>query len=125
MTDLPPPGAAPNDDQPGIRILAQYIRDLSFESPHAPESLRGGAAQPQMDLGVELNARGRPDGYYEVELKLTARASRDTEAVFMVELLYARPLPDPRRRRRGPGSGADDRVPPLPVPVRAGGSSPT
>jgi preprotein translocase subunit SecB len=89
MTDLPPPGAAPSDDQPGIRILAQYIRDLSFESPHAPESLRGGAAQPQVDLGVELNARGRPDGYYEVELKLTARASRDSEAVFMVELLYA------------------------------------
>ena len=89
MTDLPPPGAAPADDQPGIRILAQYIRDLSFESPHAPESLRGGTAQPQVDLGVELNARGRPDGYYEVELKLTARATRDDEAVFVIELLYA------------------------------------
>src|SRR5580698_8033939 len=89
MTDLPPQGAAPADEQPGIRILAQYIRDLSFESPHAPESLRGGAAQPQVDLGVELNARGRPDGYYEVELKLTARATRDDEAVFVIELLYA------------------------------------
>jgi preprotein translocase subunit SecB len=89
MTDLPTPGATPADEQPGIRILAQYIRDLSFESPHAPESLRGGAAQPQVDLGVELNARGRPDGYYEVELKLTARAVRDAESVFIVELLYA------------------------------------
>ena len=89
MTDLPPQGAAPADDQPGIRILAQYIRDLSFESPRAPESLRAGAAQPQVDLGVELNARGRPDGYYEVELKLTARAVRDNDAVFVIELLYA------------------------------------
>ena len=89
MTDLPPQGAAPADDQPGIRILAQYIRDLSFESPHAPESLRAGAAQPQVDLGVELNARGRPDGFYEVELKLNARAVRDSEAVFVIELLYA------------------------------------
>jgi preprotein translocase subunit SecB len=89
MTDLPPPGATPSDDQPGIRILAQYIRDLSFESPHAPESLRGGAAQPQVDLGVELNARGRPDGYFEVELKLNARAAREADAVFMVELIYA------------------------------------
>ncbi len=77
------------DDQPGIRILAQYIRDLSFESPHCPESLRGGQPQPQIDLGVELNARGRPDGFYEVELKLNARASRETEAVFHIELLYA------------------------------------
>jgi len=89
MTDLPAPGAGNPDDQPGIRILAQYIRDLSFESPHAPESLRGGAAQPQVDMGVELNARGRPDGFYEVELKLSAKAARETEPVFMIELLYA------------------------------------
>ena len=33
-------------EQPGIRILAQFIRDLSFENPRAPESLRAGAAQP-------------------------------------------------------------------------------
>ena len=46
MTDLPTQGVGAPDDQPGIRILAQYIRDLSFESPHAPDSLRGGAAQP-------------------------------------------------------------------------------
>jgi preprotein translocase subunit SecB len=88
MTDLPPPGAINADDQPGIRILAQYIRDLSFESPRAPESLRGGA-QPQVDLGVELNARGRPDGLFEVELKLSAKAARDNDAVFVIELLYA------------------------------------
>jgi preprotein translocase subunit SecB len=89
MTDLPPTGAPPADEQPGIRILAQYIRDLSFESPHAPESLRGGSISPQVDMGVELNARGRPDGFYEVELKLNARASRDSEAVFHIELVYA------------------------------------
>jgi preprotein translocase subunit SecB len=85
MTDTPPMGA----DQPGIRILAQYIRDLSFESPHAPESLRGGVQPPQVDLGVELNARARPDGYFEVELKLNARAQREAESVFHIELLYA------------------------------------
>lgn len=91
MTDVPP--QAPADGQeppPGIRILAQYVRDLSFENPRAPDSLRGGAPQPQIDLGVELNARGRPDGLFEVELKLTATAGRDGgEAVFVVELVYA------------------------------------
>src|SRR5207253_1453906 len=74
MTDTAAGAPPPDDGQPGIRILAQYIRDLSFESPHAPESLRGGAQQPQIDLGVELNARGREDGLFEVELKLNARA---------------------------------------------------
>jgi preprotein translocase subunit SecB len=90
MTDLPTPGAdngaAP--PPPGVRVLVQFIRDLSFESPHAPESLRPGPTQPQVDLGVELNARARPDGLFDVELKMTARASRDGETVFHLELLY-------------------------------------
>ena len=74
---------------PGMRILAQFTRDLSFESPHAPDSLRGGLPAPQIDLGVELNARGRTDGFFEVELKLTVRADRDAQIVFHIELIYA------------------------------------
>ena len=73
---------------PGIRILAQFVRDLSFENPRAPEALRGGAAQPQIDLGVEMNARGREDGFFEVDLKLSAKAQRDDGPLFVVELLY-------------------------------------
>lgn len=96
MTDTPPtdftaPGPNGQDpsDQPGIRILAQYIKDLSFESPHAPDSLRANAPQPQIDLNVELNAKGRDDGLFETELKLTARAVREPETVFHIELVYA------------------------------------
>ncbi len=74
--------------EPGIRILAQFVRDLSFENPRAPDSLRAGAAQPQIDLGVEMNARGRDDGFFEVELKLSARANREDGPMFVVELLY-------------------------------------
>jgi len=95
MTDTfsPPPGLASNAQdaaaQPGLRILAQYIRDLSFENPKAPESLRGGASPPQIDMAVELNAQGREGGVYEVELKMTAAARRDGEPVFQIELVYA------------------------------------
>jgi len=93
MTDIDAgAGAPPSTDEaqaPGIRILAQFVRDLSFENPRAPESLRAGAAQPQIDLGVEMNARGREDGFYEVDLKLSAAAKRDDGPVFVVELLYA------------------------------------
>jgi preprotein translocase subunit SecB len=76
------------DTGPGIRILAQFIRDLSFENPRAPESMRAGAPQPQIELGVEMNGRGRDDGLYEVDLKLSATAQRENEAVFHIELLY-------------------------------------
>ena len=75
--------------EPGIRILAQFIRDLSFENPRAPDTLRAGSgAQPSIDMGVEMNARGRDDGFFEVDLKLSARATREDGPVFHVELLY-------------------------------------
>ena len=76
-----PPEAA------GIRILAQFVKDFSFENPRAPDSLRVGA-QPQIDLGVEMNAKGREDGLFEVELKLSARAEREDGPLFIVELVY-------------------------------------
>ncbi|HEY8615341.1 protein-export chaperone SecB [Phenylobacterium sp.] len=90
MTDIDAGAGAPDQasEGPGIRILAQFIRDLSFENPRAPEALRGGAAQPQIDLGVEMNARGREDGLFEVDLKLSARAQREDGPLFVVELLY-------------------------------------
>ncbi|HEX4196896.1 MAG TPA: protein-export chaperone SecB [Caulobacteraceae bacterium] len=73
---------------PGIRIMAQFIRDLSFENPRAPESLRSSTTQPQIDLGVEMAARARPDELYEVDLKLTASAQSNGDPIFTVELLY-------------------------------------
>jgi len=75
-------------EEPGIRVLAQYIRDLSFENPRAPEALRQTTDQPQMDVGVEMNARSRDDGFFEVDLKLSARASREDGPLFHVEVLY-------------------------------------
>jgi preprotein translocase subunit SecB len=72
----------------GIRVLAQYTRDLSFENPRAPDSLRVSGEQPAIDIGVELNAKGRPDGLFEVDLRLTIKATTDAMTVFNVELLY-------------------------------------
>lgn len=92
MTDVSP--AEPNGQAqtgqppvPGFRILAQFVRDLSFENPRAPDSLRIDG-KPQIDMGVELNAQGRPDGLFEVDIKLSIKASTETIAVFHVELLY-------------------------------------
>lgn len=103
MSDTPPDGQGPADaPEPApeaaqggavVRILAQFVRDLSFENPHAPDSLRG-FSQPQIELSVEMKARGRPDGLFEIDLKLGAVASRplaegQPESVaFQIELLY-------------------------------------
>jgi preprotein translocase subunit SecB len=90
MTDIDAGAAAQNGQgaEPGIRILAQFIRDLSMENPRAPDALRPSQDQPQIDLNVEMNARGREDGLFEVDRKLSARANRADGPLFVVELLY-------------------------------------
>jgi preprotein translocase subunit SecB len=87
MTDFaaaPGPAEAP----PGIRVVAQFVRDLSFENPRAPDSLRSQAGPPQIELGVEVNARGRPDQLFEADLKLNVTAQSGGETLFHIELLY-------------------------------------
>ena len=89
MTDV---NAGSGSDQPPsnahLRVLAQFTRDLSFENPRAPDSLRMASGQPSVELGVEMSAKGRSDGLFEVDLKLSVKASREGEVSFQVELIY-------------------------------------
>ena len=73
---------------PQLRVLAQFTRDLSFENPRAPDSMRMATGQPNVELGVEMSARGRSDGLFEVDLKLSVLASNESEVSFQVELVY-------------------------------------
>ncbi|NBB17681.1 protein-export chaperone SecB [Caulobacter sp. SLTY] len=88
MTDTNAGANGEDMTAPGLRVLAQYTRDLSFENPRAPDSLRVTGEAPQIEIGVELNARGRGDGLFEVEMKLQVDAKRGGEPAFNVELVY-------------------------------------
>lgn len=93
MTDTQTTGDVPaaqngQDGGPGIRILAQFVRDFSFENPNAPESLRATEGQPNIEMNVEMSARSREDGLFEVDLKLSAKAVRAETAIFVVELVF-------------------------------------
>jgi preprotein translocase subunit SecB len=81
-------GASPGgDNAPRIQIVAQYVKDLSFENPGAPGSV---TQRPQIDLGVDLQARRLENQLYEVELKLRVNAkSAEDKPVFLLELAYA------------------------------------
>jgi preprotein translocase subunit SecB len=82
-TDATPEAPA----MPGIRILAQYVRDLSFENPRAPASLMADGP-PKIDLEVELNAQRHDATQFQLELKLVVSATRAEEVAFQVELVY-------------------------------------
>ena len=89
-------GAAAEDRAPRqIVVHAQYIKDLSFENPNAPDILIDPPSQPDVEIGVNVGARGLNSEQYEVMLSLSARANC---------LLYTSPSPRDMRRSRMPSS---------------------
>ncbi|MCG8441927.1 MAG: protein-export chaperone SecB [Caulobacterales bacterium] len=76
-------------DSPQIRVLAQYVKDLSFENPQASKSLRGGQAAPNIELGIDVQARRGEGGAFEVDLNIEAKATRGEELAFLTELKYS------------------------------------
>ena len=87
-----PEGAATNGNgnaqQPTLNVLAQYVKDLSFESPGAPNSLRGRDKAPGININVNVNANPLSDKQFDVNLTLNAKAAFDKEVLFNVELVY-------------------------------------
>jgi preprotein translocase subunit SecB len=74
------------ENKPNLQIVGQYIKDLSFENPGAPAGFTG---NPDMDLGVDLQARPVGSDHYEVVLHMRVKASTENRTLFMMELAYA------------------------------------
>ena len=72
--------------QPNLQVVGQYIKDLSFENPSAP---MGFDQAPDLDLGIDLQARLVGDNTHEVVLAMRIKATAEGKAVFMLELAYA------------------------------------
>jgi preprotein translocase subunit SecB len=84
----PPAGPAAASAAPSLSILSQYIRDLSFENPNAPAANLTGGANPTFNLGINVEVKKQTDDIYAVELRFNAKASREGQVVFNVELVY-------------------------------------
>ncbi len=81
--NVPPTG--PEGATPQLQIVAQYIRDLSFENPGVGTPVE----RPQIDLGVDLQARRLTTAdQYEVVIKLRVGAMQDEKPIFLLELVY-------------------------------------
>jgi preprotein translocase subunit SecB len=81
-----PAAAEPNPQQ--LVINAQYIKDLSFENPRAPNSLRQQGTPPSVEINVDVKAQTLGPESYEVVLTINASAKVQDEALFLVELAY-------------------------------------
>ena len=79
-------GAANPADMPNFQVVAQYIKDLSFENPGAPTNL---TARPEIEFAVDLQARRGDVEHFEVVMKLRVTAKNEGKPLFLLELAYA------------------------------------
>ncbi|MBM3527553.1 MAG: protein-export chaperone SecB [Alphaproteobacteria bacterium] len=73
---------------PQLMVLAQYVKDFSFENPNAPQSLSQ-SDQPQIGITVNVSAKPMSDTDVEVELRLEGKAENSGGVMFNVELVFA------------------------------------
>lgn len=84
-------GATTDAPQIRMQVLAQYVRDLSFENMVAQKGLQGGEVQPDIQVQVSLDARKRPaEHQYEVisKFRVTSTNKNGAETLFLLELDY-------------------------------------
>ena len=97
MSEFTPAPDAPNGAEPGqppLMVNHQYVKDLSFEVPGAPEIFSTLRSPPQVQINLDVQARRLQEGseVFEVTLAVRAEAS-DTSSgtarvVFIAELAY-------------------------------------
>ncbi len=82
------PQAAPTPPQ--MRVLGQYVRDMSFENIMAQKGL-GADVQPDVQVQVNMDAKKRTaDDQFEssIKLNITSKAKDAEEVLFVLEIDY-------------------------------------
>jgi preprotein translocase subunit SecB len=82
-------GPQPQMAMPQLAVLAQYVKDLSFENPHAPRSLTPTSQQPSINIQVNVEAAPMSDTDFEVTLRLEGKAEAQGLMLYSFELVFS------------------------------------
>lgn len=75
--------------KPNVRMLAQYVKEFSFNSPNAPRSLRATTEQPNLQIDVGVGQSQIDKDVYEVMIRVTGLATNKSGAMYDLKLIYA------------------------------------
>ncbi|TZG27842.1 protein-export chaperone SecB [Sphingomonas montanisoli] len=89
-TDQGAEATIPNgiDNEPQVMMIAQYVKDLSFENPNSP-SIYQAPEQPKIDVQFNIGSQQAAEDVFEVALKIEVSATFDETLGYAVELVYA------------------------------------
>lgn len=89
LDSLDKPNGVKHAELPQLVLNAQYLRDLSFENPGAPQGMIPGKTSPEITVKMDVAVRIISMPTYEVNLKIHAKAKQQENVIFLVELSYA------------------------------------
>ena len=69
---------------PHIGVLAQYVKDFSFENPNAPRSMAPTGQQPSINIQVNVDAAPMSGTDFEVTLRLEGKAELPGQPAMML-----------------------------------------
>lgn len=72
-----------------IVLNTQYIKDLSFENPNAPEVYTYKDVKPKIDISIDLNATKLQKETFESEIVINIETKSEDKTLFIIELVYA------------------------------------
>jgi preprotein translocase subunit SecB len=81
-------GPQPQMAMPQVGVLVQYLKDFSFENPHAPRSLVPSSAQPNINIQVNVEAAPTSETDFEVTLRLEGKAESENLVLYSFELVF-------------------------------------
>jgi len=82
---VPPAGQAPPLQ---VRVIAQYIKDLSFENPNVHKLLEDPGDQPNLRIEVNVNASNVGPKKFESVINFKAEATNKFGTLYDMELAY-------------------------------------
>jgi len=72
-----------------VRVVGQYIKDLSFENPNIRKLIDGPGEQPSLRVEVNVNANKMTDKVFESAIVFKAEATSKAGVIYDLELTYA------------------------------------
>jgi preprotein translocase subunit SecB len=72
-----------------VKVVGQYIKDLSFENPNIGKLLKEPGDNPNLQLGINVTAQSVDTDLYETAIDFHAQATNKLGIVYEIEVVYA------------------------------------
>ena len=76
---------------PKFKIISQFLKDISFESPNVPELFFKQDNTPaKLEMNIDINIKGADNNLFMVDLitKVHSKLEKDDKTVFLIESTY-------------------------------------